>query len=630
MTAEKRKQYIDSVLIKVSRYGNDSIKSKLLFEIAEEYSNLKNDSSSYKASFQAYRTAVALKDSFSIGRSLYYMGDCFMEYQKDSAYYYYKESEKIFRLLKNEDRLAKVHYNKAFLLFYEGNYTESEIEVIKALQNLENSEKKLILYRCYSLQGSNHLALGEYGKALDYFDQASVVLRDMQVEGIDKDIFYNYNIVNIIDMCNVYDKKGAYSKSIMELRKIISSYSLEEYPKLHYAVLGNLGYSLMKNKNYREADYYLTKAIALTRKEKASQAYLYKIIDYGEYKLLTKDSVTSKQLFKEALALATKLKSGKEVLKTLQFLSLVDQPSALKFKTEYIRVNDSLINQQRENREKFTRIEYETDRVNDVNKVLSNKNLLLLLGLTGTIALFLIIQIIKSRISVKKELRYIRQKELADKEILLLTEEFQRELFRSKRQEQSRISVELHDNVVNEIYGIRMILGSLNSKNDETAQKKRLIHIRDLHKLETEIRNLAHKMNFNYPINEGAFSFLIEQLILKNNEIGTCIFAYERTSEVNWDHYSSVIRINIYRVLQELLSNVNKYAKANLCNLSVHDSDELLIISVRDDGVGFDPQSINYGIGLMNIRERCRAINGEVSIVSVIGKGTEITLKISY
>ena len=248
--------FLDSLRIKTNGFSNNSIKLEQLFKIAAEYYYIKDYSSSYKTSKNAYTTAIKLKDSFSIGRSLYYMGDCFTEYRKDSAYYYYKESEKIYRLIKNEERLAKVLYNKAHLLFYEGNYTESEIEVIKALNYLKNVENLLYKYRCYSLQGSNLFELGEYEKALDYFNQSSKVLDLMQVQKIDKDAFYDYNITNTIDICNVYDKKEDYSKSIKELKKVIHSYNLTDYPKLHHVVLGNLGYSLMKNKNYNESEDY--------------------------------------------------------------------------------------------------------------------------------------------------------------------------------------------------------------------------------------------------------------------------------------------------------------------------------------------------------------------------------------
>jgi signal transduction histidine kinase len=624
----QKNKFLDSILQETRYYKNDSIKTQLLFDVAAQYSNLKNDSKSFKASRRAYQTAVALKDSFSMGRSLYYMGDCFVNYQKDSAYYYYKESEKIFRLLKNEDRLAKVHYNKALLLFYEGNFTESEIEVFKALQNLKNSNKQVILYRCYSLQGSNHLELGEYNRALDYFTQASAVLKIMQNQKIDKDASYDYNIVNTIEICMVYDKMGAYSKSINELKNVIKTSDLEEYPKLHYIVLGNLGYSLMKYEKYEEAEYYLKESLALIKKDKSNQSYLYNTIDYGELKLLTKDSIAAKKLFTEAKHLARKLKSGKELLKALDFLAKVDPKRALKFKSEYIKVNDSIVQRQRENREKFSRIEYETNRVADANEVLSNKNLFLLLGLVVTIALFLIIQVIRSSIAVKKDKAYRKRKEVAENEMLLLTAEFQMELARTKEQEQHRISKELHDGIVNQIYGIRMILGSLNTQTDEQAQKKRLVYIKDLHQLETEIRTLSHELNSNFFKNEDGFHFLIEQLVSKNNEIGQTSFGFNETTPIDWTIFSPVARINFYRILQELFMNVNKYSGAASCIVTATASDCFLIIKVKDDGVGFDLNKTNQGIGLKNIKERCKTIDSTFSIESEIGKGVVVTLKV--
>lgn len=620
--------YLDSLLVEVSAYKNDSVKSNLLLVLSNEYYNLNDDKGSFNASSKAYQTARILKDSFTMGRSLYYMGDCFEDFQKDSAYYYYKESEKIFRLLKNEDRLAKVYYNKALLLFYEGNYTESEIEVFKALQNLKNSNKELMLYRSYSLQGSNHRELGEFDKALNYFEQASEVLQLMNEQGNATDSSYDYNIVNTLDICMVYDKMGLYSKSIRDIKNLIASYNLELYPKLHYIVLGNLGYSLMKNGDYIEAQHYITEALSLVRKGQLSKSYMYLTIDYGEYKLLTKDFIGSKALFVEALSLAKKLKSGKEELKILNFLAQVDPENVLQYKNEYIRVNDSLAKKQRESREKFTRIEYETYQVTEANEMLSKKNLLLLLGLSGTVMLFLIIQIRRNRISVKKDLFYRQQKELADKEIMLISEEFQTSLIRSRRHEQDRISKELHDNVVNQIYGIRMILGSLNTQTDAVSQKKRLNYIKDLHLLETEIRTLSHKLNSNIFENEDGFHFLIAQLVIKNNEIGKCKFSYTSVSAINWEVYSSIVQINLYRILQELFLNVNKYANATNCLVTVNECTDFLIFTIKDDGVGFDVSQLNYGIGLKNIKERYKAINGIFSIESEKGSGVCVVLKI--
>lgn len=626
---QKQKSFfLDSVAIKIENYKNDSTKSNLLFKIAEEYYYIKEYRKSFHTSNIALTNAKVRKDSFSIGRSLYYIGDCYLEYKKDSAYYYYKESEKIYRLIKNEDRLAKVYYNKAYLLFYEGNYVESEIEVIKALNNLKKSDKLITKYRCYSLQGSNHLELGEYEKSLEYFNLSASILKLMNKNNLNKDEFYDYNITHTIDICNVYDKLGEYEKSIKLLKDLIRTSKFEKYSYLEYSVLGNFAYSLMKNKQFSESKKYFIKAIKLAKKENDELGYLYKIIDFGEYHLLTKDTLKAKELFNEALLLSKKLNNGKEILKSLDFLSVADKTNASNYKTEYIRISDSIIKKQRENREKFARIEYETEKVEEANKVLSDKILLLLLGLTVTIVVFLTVLIIRNRISRKKESYLVQQKEKANEELSNLTKEFQFGLVRAKEQEQNRISKELHEGIVNQIYGIRMILGSLNKNTDEESQKKRAEYLKELHKLETEIRALSHDLNSDFSKYVGEFKFLLEQLIQKNNEIGNTIFNLDISSAIDWNIYSSLIKINIYRILQELLQNVTKYATAQKCHVTISEYKDYLVVEVKDDGIGFNPNSVSGGIGIKNIRERAKSIDSEVEIKSIENQGTHIRIRI--
>jgi signal transduction histidine kinase len=628
LSKKEKKIFLDSIYYENNNLKNDSIKINHLFELSNQYYYIKENKLSYNISKEAFDIACKTKDTFSMGRALYYIGDCFMDFQKDSAYYYYKESEKIFRKINNHDRLAKVLYNKAYLLYYEGNYVESEIEVIKALNLLKNEKNLLYLYRCYSLQGSNHLELEEYDKALIYFNEASNVLLELQKQNKDIDSFYDYNITNIIDICNVYDEQKNYSKSVIELKKILKSNKVQDFPNLYHAVIGNLGYSLMKNGKYEEAREYFKKAIELTKNNKNTQGYLYKIINYGEYHLLTKDTLKARELLNEALQLSKKLNNGKEILKTLDFLSVADKTNAYNYKTEYIRINDSIIKKQRENREKFARIEYETDKVEEENKILSNKNLLLLSGLSLSIAVFSIILIIRYRISRKKELYLIQQKELADEELFNLTKEFQTSLVDAKEAEQKKLSKELHDGIVNQIYGIRMMLGSLNANSDEASKSQRLFYIKELHKLESEVRDLSHDLNADFSKYVGEFNFLLEQLVQNNNAIGTTHFISEIASEIDWNVYSSVVKINIYRILQELLQNVTKYADAQKCTVTIFEHEKQLVVEVHDDGIGFDVNSLSKGIGLKNIRERAKSIDSEIEIKSNPNEGTTIKLKV--
>ncbi len=623
-----KKYFLDSISSTLIRYKNDSLKSNLLFKVAEEYFYLGDNEKSLKISNLALIDARSRKDSNSIGRALYYIGDCFKDYQKDSAYYYYKESEKIYRKIKNQNRLAKVYYNKAYLLYYEGNYVESEIEVTKALNCLKNNGKLVTKYRSYSLQGSNHLELGEYDKAIEYFELSALVLKKMIKKNLDKDAFYDYEIANTVDICNAYDKKGEHTKSINLLKEVIATKKLNEYPKIEHIVYGNLAYSLMKNKDYSSSKKYFTKAITTCKNNNDELGYLYLILDFGEYHLCTKDTLKAKELFNETLLLSKKLNNGKEILKSLDFLSIADKSNASNYKTEYIRINDSIIKKQRENREKFARIEYETGKVVEENKVLTTKNLLLLLGLMISVLAILVVIIIKNKITRNKELKLIQLKEKADEELLNLTKEFQSAVIEARIEEQNRISKELHDGVVNQIYGIRMILGSLNSKDDEETQKKRFSYIKELQKLESDIRTLSHELTTDFSMSTGDFPFLIEQLIIKNNEIGKTNFSYTIQSSIDWVQYSSIVKINLYRIIQELLLNVNKYAEAKKCSLEIYELNQQLVIALKDDGKGFISTTETSGIGLKNCKKRANTINAQIDIQSNINVGTTITIKL--
>jgi signal transduction histidine kinase len=625
----EKKKYLDSIFNELIFSSDDSLKIKNLFEICNQYYYQKDYISSIKTSKEVFDSASKLKDSLNIGRSLYYIGDCYLDYQKDSAYYYYKESEKIFRKLKNKDKLSLVLYNKAYLLFYEGNYIESEIEVIKALNCLKSTEKLITKYRCYSLQGSNHLELEEYNKAIEYFELSASILKKMVKNDQDKDAFYDYEIANTVDICNAYDKKGDHLKSIDLLKGVIATKKLNEYPKIEHIVYGNLAYSLMKNKDYSSSKFFFTKAITTCKNNNDELGYLYLILDFGEYHLLTKDTLKAKELFNEALLLSKKLNNGKEILKSLDFLSVTDKPNAINYKTEYIRINDSIIKKQRENREKFARIEYETDQVEEENKILSSKNLLLLSGLSLSIAIFSIVLIIRNRISRKKELYLIQQKELADEELFNLTKEFQTSLVEAKEAEQKKLSKELHDGIVNKIYGIRMMLGSLNANSDEASKSQRLGYIKELHKLESEVRDLSHDLNADFSKYVGEFNFLLEQLIQNNNAIGNTHFVSEIAPEIDWNMHSSVVKINIYRILQELLQNVSKYAQAQNCHVTIAELNNYLVIEVKDDGIGFNVNSVSKGIGLKNIKERAKSIDSEIEIKSNTNEGTTVKLKVN-
>jgi signal transduction histidine kinase len=82
----------------------------------------------------------------------------------------------------------------------------------------------------------------------------------------------------------------------------------------------------------------------------------------------------------------------------------------------------------------------------------------------------------------------------------------------------------------------------------------------------------------------------------------------------------------MYRIVQEAIQNINKYSKAEKCFVILLKTSDKITIRIWDNGIGFNAEKVKYGIGLKNIKERTKALNGELKITSKIEKGTTIEI----
>jgi signal transduction histidine kinase len=84
----------------------------------------------------------------------------------------------------------------------------------------------------------------------------------------------------------------------------------------------------------------------------------------------------------------------------------------------------------------------------------------------------------------------------------------------------------------------------------------------------------------------------------------------------------------LYRVVQEALNNIVKHAQASRVAIHLQDDQQEIVLAVRDDGVGFDPQGEYPGIGLHTMRERVEKMGGELHIESAPGQGTHVRVRL--
>ncbi|MCP2028478.1 signal transduction histidine kinase [Flavobacterium sp. HSC-32F16] len=631
LDSNAKERYLDSINALLKYQNNDSVIRNLYFKISTEFYNNNNLKKSLSASLMALKLSKEVDDKKGIAKALYYVGDSYVNVKKDSSYFYYLQAEKLYYKLSDYDNTARMLFNKAYVLFYDGNYTECEVEISKALKLLKGSKDERLIYSCNTLMGNCLEKLANYDKALWYHEMALNSFKTLKSTGIDQDEILNYNVASIINICNLYDIKGEYSKSIKKLRELLSKNLKEKSPRLYANVLSNLAYSKMKNGQFHNVYAMFSESLEIVKNHGNESDVLYKKIHIGEYFLTQRDTSKAIQILKEAKQLAIRIKNNNEILTSLKLLSVLDKDNRFYYANEYIKLSDSINLIQKNTHNKYARIEYETSKIEDENKVLTTKNLYILIVSFGVILLLVIVFILRYFKFKNNEIRFLKLQKKANEEIYLLLTEQHEKINSAKENEKSRIARELHDGIMNKIYSVRMNLGFFNSKVDVQIIEKRKEFIFELQIIENEIRTISHDLSRTSFLDSNDFNSLLMSLIENQKDISKTNFRYITDSNFEWGDIQNIYKINLYRIVQEAILNVIKYANAKNCVITIQkSSNKSLIMSVVDDGQGFDVKSKKSGIGLTNITERTESMDGKFYLESKIGIGTRIEITLHF
>ena len=624
LDSEQKERYLDSLKTISYSLSNDSVTRSFLLNLSSEYYFLNRLKKSFDISNRIFQLSSEANDSLDMAKSLYYMGDCYEVNKKDSAYFYYRKAEKIYDLLGNREMMSKMYYNKAYLLFYESNYLESEIQVSRSLKLIKSSNNKQVIFTCYNLLASNFEKMEEYDEAIQYYLQAKQVLSDLKKNNEDFDTRNNYSLMISGNIANVYEKQRQYYKAKNELESVLTMDIKKKWPNDYNFLICNLGYIKTKLGNLKEGEALMKEALFLSRKSSIDSRIVYKLHNLGKYYFDIKDTTQSIRYLKESLQLAEKLKSSDDIRINLQLLSKIDKANTSYYDKRYITVSDSLTKVQRKNRNKYARIEYETAVVEDANKELSSKNLYLIFGVVVLVAALGVRYVVGQR----KEIAYRKRLQAAELELFDLMRSSQVALNNAREEEQNRISRELHDNVMNKLYGTRLQLGMLNAPSIPDVEVKRLEQIDVLQTIEQDIRAISHDLHTDVVASHFDYPVLLKQCVQQLSATTQTNLHLDCAAGIDWEAVSGLVKITLYRMVQEALSNVVKYAAATDCHITISQPDaSTLLLTVRDTGKGFDVATASSGIGLKNMRDRARLVKADFCIESVIGQGTRIECK---
>ena len=621
-----RLKFIDSAeqLIENSNYSY-SLKIKNYFKIANRYFGVLEYEKYKEITNKVLEISKSNKDSLNIARAEYYLGDYYFSTSKnDSAYYYYLEAEKKYENLNDKPNLASTKLHKAYILSYEKDFIGSEIETVKVLNVAKEIKDQELIYECFAHLGRSLSGLGNYEKALEYHQKSLSQIKNIKNENY-KPILQAQAINNI---GFVYLNLGKFKEAGEIFTEGLKINNLKEIqPVLYISLLDNFAYSRFKiNKNEGLKEF--KEALELGDEIDDIYSKINIRVHLVEYYLSKNDTTIALQYNEEANRLAKESNYNKELLQTLDFYTELKPKEGLKYAKEYIKISDSLQQQERLTRNKLARIEFETDEIIVEKEAISNRFRIILISSLLIISFGILFYIILYQRSKHRELLFSQEQQMANEEIYKLMLDKQDELEEAKKKEQLRISQDLHDNILNKLASIRFNLFALTQKPDETVIKRSIEYIDKIQSVESEIRTVAHELNFESFLNKGNFKSILEQLLQNQKETYDTICETTISSDEAIESLSALVKMNIYRIIQETLNNINKHAKATLISITLSIDEGFLYLSIKDNGVGFKVSKLKSGIGLKNMESRAVSINGRLKISSEINNGTKVSLKV--
>lgn len=623
--------------IKFAKRAYDlSIQTKLDSTILESGRDLSyayvigNDFENYRFyNHKNLKLANKLQDTLAIANLNEHLG--YYHYsvsRSDSAYYYYYNALKLYNYLKNPLKQVDILYSMANMQETEKDYAGSEknaVQALKLLNGLPETNDNLIMSRALN----NLLALiserlERREEAIEYYNKTIEISKK-----IDNSRYYYLNSIN--NLAYTFEGQGELKRALNIYTEIAEEPKLLEIdPELYVIAIGNVArvkFMLDKN-NARESKKMLFNALHITESngDDLNKMGIYGFLADIYDKTNQKDSAL--YFSKKTYDLATQLNSNIEKLQSLKLLGQLESGlKGIEYLNEHIRLSDSLLKNERQARDKFTRIEFETDQIIAEKEQISKERLIFLLSSIGLLIGAILIYIIISQRAKNKQLRFNQLQQEANEEIYNLMLAQQNKIEEGRTVEKKRISKELHDGILGKLFGTRLSLDSLNMVNTPDAIKTREKYLNGLKNIEEEIRKISHDLSNDF-VSDSNFVDIISALIETQTQAYNLKYSFENDASINWDDFPNKTKIHIYRMLQETLQNIYKHANANEVKISFKLKNNVILMSIEDDGGGFNVNKARKGIGLKNIDSRVNEIGGIAKVFSEINKGTKFEISI--
>jgi PAS domain S-box-containing protein len=197
-------------------------------------------------------------------------------------------------------------------------------------------------------------------------------------------------------------------------------------------------------------------------------------------------------------------------------------------------------------------------------------------------------------------------------------------LISNQENELRRLARELHDNLSQQLAVLAIEAGSLEDQADlPAAARDKILSIKDhLIDISTDVHRLSRNLHPSILDDLGLVKALQSECENFSSRTGMPVVLNTREEPLV---YPKNIALNLYRIVQEGLSNAYRHSCAKNVYVFLEHDQQNVQLSIKDTGVGFNPAEVTNmtGLGLSSIRERVRLINGKYSLTTKTGKGAK-------
>ncbi|HLP74029.1 MAG TPA: sensor histidine kinase [Bacteroidales bacterium] len=501
---------------------------------------------------------------------------------------YYLKNISLLERIGSEKELVLSYCNLSSVFGDIQEYAKQKEYAQKALSTAKKIGTRQELFMAYFILANSYSVLGDNNSAKTNLDSASVYY----IANSNIDMIFTYYLIS----AQVFSKLNQLDSAIYYLEK---SYDVSEKNNYSYGKaesLIQLGAVSIQQKKYDSAERYLLNGM------KNAKSIGYFNMLYESYKYLS-----------DLYAVTGRYKQAYESFqKYTEFSDSLINMDSKKYATELEKKYESV---KKDHQLELQRIE------------LHRKNIINLMLILTAIILLIISLLSYRNIKIKQKLQQQRIIELETEKQLEATEA----VLKGEEQERTRLAKDLHDGLGGMLSGIKYSFTTMKGNLVMTPENHQAFE-RSMDMLDSsirEMRRVAHNMMPEALIRFGLDTAL-NDFCNDINQSGALKVNYQSLGMENIS-IDSTVAITLYRIVQELINNVMKHAQARTAIVQVTKSNNILSVTVEDDGKGFDTGILktNKGIGWASVQNRVEFLKAKLDIRSKAGEGTSVQIEVN-